>query len=232
MSERITKIERFLTACTALAAGKYAGAEAKISEILASIAASDDLTQLFTAVTQDFDYLSAKKNFLREPQTGAAHGTAYLPAQRSDLLAFVFCLFVEIDSKAVSLGELLSRYFYVDGSTTASFALFAARVVKPFRDIVRDCYPAANAAEQEAKEQREEALEKLLSLLPLEQERLEEFPLRDTDRGSSKIILDGAMNALSAGDCANARAILAGYRYFVGAENELSTQIFEFAQLL
>ena len=66
---------------------------------------------------------------------------AYLPAERQDVLAFVFCLFVEIDAGTMHMNDLLLRYFYVDGSYTASYSVFSGRMIKPFRDIVRECFP-------------------------------------------------------------------------------------------
>lgn len=232
MTDRMQRIETFFSACTDLADGKYAEAERHISAALAAIAASEDLTGLFTAVTQNYDYVSAKRNFLRLPADGASHGSAYLPAERSDLLAFVFCLFVELDSGTMQLGDLLSRHFYVDGSYTASFTLFAQRVVRPFRDIVRDCYPAVRGTEAAAKS---DVFEKLAALIPLERKRVFALSLRDADRQAAGDLLGGLASAAVRREGDGVKAILAGYRYFLrflGAENELSAQIFALAARL
>ena len=140
MEENIVKIKRFITACDELIAGSYRDAEEKISEVLKCLAASEDLTGLFSAVTEEFDYAASKSYYLRE--TSERRGTAYLPTGRVDALAFVFCLLAEIDAGAMRFNDFLLRYFYVDGSYTASFSLFADRIMRPFRDIVKEAYPA------------------------------------------------------------------------------------------
>lgn len=231
MTERMQKIDRFLRICTELADGKYAQAGAKITEALAAIASSPDLTELFTAVTQNFDYASAKRNFLRLPAQGTARGAAYLPAERSDLLAFVFCLFVDLDSGVLQLGELLSRYFYVDGSYTAAYTLFARRVVKPFRDIVADCYPALRIK----KDGREDAFEQFSALIPLEQARIFSLALGEADKAAATLIFGGLSASAMRREGDTVKAILAGYRYFlhaVGAENELAARLFDLAAAL
>ncbi len=142
MEDKLEAIGRFLSACDAVITGTYRDAGARISEVLKRLAESEDLTELFNAVTEEFDYAAMKSFYLRE--TAGGRGRAYLPAGRVDALAFVFCLLAEIDSGKIRFNEFLLRYFYVDGSYTASFSLFAERIMTPFRDIVREAYPAAS----------------------------------------------------------------------------------------
>ena len=95
MQDKYAQMQRFFTACDELISGKYILADNKISEVLKAIAASEELTGLFTAVTERFDYPSAKQAYLKYPaEAGGTRGAAYLPAERGDLIAFVFCLLV------------------------------------------------------------------------------------------------------------------------------------------
>lgn len=144
MEEKYEKIRRFLDACDGLIAGTYREADVGISQVLRCLAESEDLKGLFNAVTEEFDYAQSRSFYLRDLPNGK--GTVYLPSGRVDALAFVFCLLAEIDSGVVKFRDFLLRYFYVDGSFTASYALFADRIIRPFRDIVREAYPAACAA--------------------------------------------------------------------------------------
>ena len=141
MEEKIERIHRFLDACDGLLSCTYREAEVGISQVLRLLAESEDLKGLFSAVTEEFDYAKTRSFYLRDLPNG--RGAAYLPSSRVDALAFVFCLFAEIDSGVVRFSDFLLRYFYVDGSYTASYALFSERIVRPFRDIVREAYPAA-----------------------------------------------------------------------------------------
>ncbi len=235
MEARIAQIGRFIDTCTEIIEGKYTAADEKISEALAAIAASRDLTQLFTAVTQDFDYPAAKLRYLR-PAVRGARGAAYLPADRSELLAYVFCLFAEIDAGTILLNDFLLRYFYVDGSYTAGFTLFAERVVRPFRDIVRDCFPAVCSGSAEDRRRAQEAcIGQIAALLPAERERLALLPLKEEERAAAELIGAGLAGAAAKKDAVELSALLAGYRYFlrtIRGECDSSAQIFLLAAQL
>lgn len=235
MEKNYEEVRRFLQACTALMEGKYVSAEAKISEVLQAIASSKELTELFTAVTQGFDYNIARRRYLRFPsEPGSVHGAVFLPCERKELLAFVFCLFVELDAGALKLDEFLLRYFYVDGSYTASYLMFAERVVRPFRDIVRDCFPAAarkSRAEEQGRRQ-EEFFSKAEEFLPLERSRLEGFGLRAEEAFSAEVLLSAMEAAVRRKDLSNLTALLTGYQYFLryfGGESEGSAELFALA---
>lgn len=229
------RIGKFLAVCTELVEGKYADADLKISQALKAIAESKPLTELFTAVTQEFDYAWAKRAYLRYPaREGAARGEMYLPSGRSEILAFVFCLFVEIDAGAVKLGDLLLRYCYVDGSYTASYSVFAERVIRPFRDIVCDCFPAAK---REAAQNRERSakLATLIKLFEEEKTRLASLELHEEERKAAEVLLPRIVASLQRGETEELAALLTGYRYFLryfGGENENSAAIFSLASEL
>ena len=137
MEERREGAAKFLEACSSLMTGKYNTAESGISRVLAEIAASEPLKGLFSAVTKNFNYAVAKRRYLQAPAKRGERGRAYLPTDRREILAFLFCLFVEIDANTVPFDDFLLRYFYVDGSYTASYTLFADRMVRPARRDVR-----------------------------------------------------------------------------------------------
>ena len=239
MSDKIEKIQRFLSVCDELVEGSYMVAEGKISEALKEIAGCRELTNLFAAVTDGYDYPAAKRAYLR-PRTGVgASGRvgAYLPSERQDILAFVFCLFVEIDAGTIYLNDLLLRYFYVDGSYTASYAVFAGRMIKPFRDIVRECFPECGKRGQVAiqRKKREEALSAFAQSLPVERNRVMSRDLREEEKTAGEEIFTELSAAAARRDIAEVRALLAGYRYFlryIGAEGGESVALFALAQEL
>ncbi len=239
MSDKIEKIQRFLSVCDELVEGSYMVAEGKISEALKEIAGCRELTNLFAAVTDGYDYPAAKRAYLR-PRTGVgASGRvgAYLPSERQDILAFVFCLFVEIDAGTIYLNDPLLRYFYVDGSYTASYAVFAGRMIKPFRDIVRECFPECGKRGQVAiqRKKREEALSAFAQSLPVERNRVMSRDLREEEKTAGEEIFTELSAAAARRDIAEVRALLAGYRYFlryIGAEGEESAALFALAQEL
>ncbi len=238
MTDKYERIERFLGVCTELVEGKYFSADTEISEALAAIAASRELTQLFSAVTQGFDFSAAKRAYLRFPaHAGASHGAAYLPSERSEILAFVFCLFVEFDAGSLQLNDFLLKYFYVDGSYTASYAVFSDRVIRPFRDIVRDCFPDLGKRGQlaELRKAQDALFGELSERLPVEKARLDRYDLRPEEKESGAALLSSAAAAVGRRDRVETKALLTGYRYFlryIGGEDPSSGEIFAIAEKL
>ena len=239
MTDRIEKISRFLTICDELVEGSYVNADSKISEALQCIATCRELTNLFAAVTDGFDYPAAKQLYLREytGKGGTTRIAAYLPAERADVLAFVFCLFVEIDAGAIRLHEFLLRYFYVDGSYTASYDVFAGRMIKPFCDIVRGCFPECGKHGKMLvmRQKSEAALHDFIQYLPGERKRIMERNLMKEEKDAGEEIFAELSAAAARHDITEVRALLAGYRYFlryICAESRESEKLFALAQEL
>lgn len=233
MEDKNTKIQRFFIACDELINGTFVLADSKIADILKAIAGSGELTDFFGAATESFDYNAAKRAYLRYPsEAGAAHGIAYLPSERKDVLAFVFCVLVELDAGVMKLNDFLLRYFYKDGSYTASYAVFAERMIRPFRDIVRSCFPdsSKNGYVEQMGIRRDGILERLSNRITVERERIARIALRDEEREAADLLFPELVAAVSRKDVAEVLAILAGYRYFlryINAESEESREIFE-----
>lgn len=234
MEDRLTKIGRFISACDELVGGTYMNAETNISEVLKALAASEDLKGLFSAVTQEFDYHGSKSYYLRTPE--GKRGAAYIPTDRVEALAFVFCLLVEIDSGKLRFNDLLLRYFYVDGSFTASYSLFADKIVRPFRDIVKEAYPITPVTREDVRSEQASGKLKMLSeKLSEERARLAVLPLPQEDILSGDAILSAVQAAAGRGEANEVLCLLAGYRYFLrcfGADCALTEEIFRLSSEL
>ena len=238
MEETYEKLRRFLNACDELVEGNYMSAERKISDVLRAIASSDALTQIFSHVTSDFDYIAAKRRYLRAPSGGSVRGEAFLPTARNEILAFVFCLLVEFDGGSMNFSDFLIRYFYEDGSYTASYAHFAGRMIRPFRDIVRDCFPAygrEGTLESESLRKRQgDLLGEISERATVERARIASA-LGGSDRRAAEIILGEVLSAIGRGDATAVKALLLGYRYLLksaGAGEEACGALFAAADQL
>ncbi len=234
MEERYIAIKRFLDAANDLVTCKYAEAETQIKEVLKKIAASKELTELFVAVTQKFDYSAARRTYLRFPAAkGVSHGSAYLPSERQEILAFVFCLLVEIDAGTLPLSDTLLRYFYVDGSYTASWFVFSDRVIRPFRDIVRDCFPEASRQRERGKQEQGQAtFDRFATVLSEEFVRVSALSLKEEESAAANVILSELSNAVAKKDGTEVFALLTGYRYLLrafGGEDAQSEKLFSIA---
>lgn len=228
------KIGRFFTACDELIGGKFILADAKIGELLRAVATSEELTRLFAAVTDGYNYPAAKEAYLKEPDSRRRlRGEAFLPSDRSEVLAFVFCLLAEIDSGKLRFNDFLLRYFYEDGSYTASYALFVGRMIRPFRDIVRDCFPEREKKEPQAVRREEEALlGKLAEKISLEKARVSALSLKEEDAIAAERILSGLYASAGRGDVEEIKALLCGYLYFLqatGVSDANSDEVFRLA---
>lgn len=235
MQDKYAQMQRFFTACDELISGKYILADNKIGEVLRAIAASEELTGLFSAVTERFDYPTAKQAYLKYPaEPGGTRGAAYLPSDRADLIAFVFCLLVDFDSGALRLNDFLRKFFHEDGSFTASYTLFVERMIRPFRDIVRDCFPEL-ARPGSVSRDREEALDKIGEIIQAERGRMMQAALNPVDADACTLILDELYAAAGRRDSAELKALLCGYSYFlntVGYLNDESRTLFELSAKL
>lgn len=235
MENKYAKIQRFFTACDELITGSFMVADTKIAEVLKSVAASKELTDLFSAATSAFDYPAAKRAYLRYPAfRGASHGIAYFPTERKDILAFVFCLLVDIDAGAYKLDEFLLRYFYVDGSYTASFTVFADRMLRPFLDIAKACFPDSGKAGEIARidEKRGGIFAALAEKITSERARIAGIALREEERSAAAIMFAELTAAVGRQDSEELLALLAGYHYFllyINAEDDSSLAIFTLA---
>ncbi len=214
MEEKMTPLQRFFTACDDLMNSKHILADKKIEEVMRSIAVCDELTGLFSAVTKGFDYQAAKRVYLRLPDKTRTRAEVYLPTDETELLAFVFCLLAEIDSGAFRLNDFLLRYFYVDGSHTASYALFLERVIRPFRNILRRCFPDTGRAPL-YRPREDEVFAVLAMKVAAEQARLRQLSLRDEDAVAGESILGELSVATHEKDVSNTKALLCGYLYFL-----------------
>lgn len=223
MTASVQQINRFLQACEKLMNEKYMVADTRIQEVLRSIAESRALTDLFASATERFDYPAAKKLYLRFPASPtSAHGKAFLPKDRVERVAFVFCLLVDIDAGRIKFDDFLLRYFYEDGSYTASFALFAERMLRPFRDIVQECFPDVGKPvrpESTAQKARKHsaALEAFVALAIEERERLKTISLSPVDAVAGDAILSEMIQAAGKDNVPQAKALVSGYSYFLRA---------------
>ncbi len=235
MEEKYEQIQRFLQVCDDLVGGTFHDADAEISDALRAVAESKELTNLFGAVTAGYDFPAAKRAYLRVSRAGVGRGVAYLPSARNEVLAFVFCLFVEFDTGKLHLNDFLLRYFYVDGSYTASYSLFADRMIKPFRDIVRDCYPDCGKRGQYARaaEKRDRILGEIAERLTVERARILKLALREEERADAEKLFPALIASAGRRDIGGLLALLSGYRYFLKYINDAgSAEIFALAASL
>ena len=132
------ELELFLKRTDEFIDAKYILADVKIINVLKTIASSETLIALFKNCLTNFDYHQAKKNYLVKSKFLAEDkGEFILPPNSRELLAFIFNILMDIDSKKIDFSDFLFKYFYVDGSFSASFEAFKNAMIKPFKNSVK-----------------------------------------------------------------------------------------------
>lgn len=137
----MTKTEElnlFLTKADELIESQYILVDVKIVGLLKAIASSETLIAIFKNCLSDFNVNEAEKKYLvKSPYLSDNKGEFLLPSNSKELLAFVFHILMELDSKNINLSEFISKYFYEDGSTSAGYSAFITKMIKPFRNTVK-----------------------------------------------------------------------------------------------
>ena len=172
----------FLEANEEFINSKYILADIKIVNILKSIASSETILALFKSSIVDFDYEEAKKKYLvKDKYFSGEKGEFILPDSAREILALVFNILMDIDAKRLNFGEFINKYFYIDGSYSASFSAFGNAIIRPFMNTVKSLMQSvidgtlqdpkdalieheARIEREKAEKERQEKMEKELSL--------------------------------------------------------------------
>lgn len=132
------ELDLFVERVDDLIGAKYILADVKIVNVLKSIASSSTLLALFKNCLTDFDYeLANKKYLVKNRFLGGDKGEFIIPPNTRELLAFVFRILMDIDSKDIDFCAFIDKYFYVDGSFSAGYDAFINGMIKPFRNSVK-----------------------------------------------------------------------------------------------
>lgn len=246
------EVQDFLDKCGQLKRSKFIMATTRIKDLLISIVNSATLYELFHAVTEGFDYISAKRKCLVISHEGLLdRSRLVLPENPADKLAFIFCLLVEFDHNTINFNEFLRRFFPEDGSYYSSFHSFCDKVITPFEDIIADLfrdelygqqsvqdatrqaeqgdYSGQSAAQPNAAQQADPgAAEKLSAvsiLIAREKNIISGLNISERDRQDGISMLSELERAIREGRGAAADALLRGYEYYSACHNNFSQLI-------
>lgn len=125
------EIKAFVAACNALCEAKFLLGERKIADLLRTIAAGPRLYALFRDALDGYD---RKTEFARSAAKVGNRGKLVLPQTQTGLMAYVFCLLMEIDAGKRHLRTFLDEYFY-HTNPNEELALFCSTLIVPFRDV-------------------------------------------------------------------------------------------------
>ena len=139
-------LNNFHSRCEEVMTSRFILAETKIAELLKSVVLSPVLYRAVERCLNDFNYeVAFLKARAADPVSGGYRFS--LPENRADLVAFVFCLLCEIESKKRDLQRLLEDCFSAGGNCVDGYAAFCKQIILPFEAAL-----AAIAGEYDAGE--------------------------------------------------------------------------------
>lgn len=245
------ELDNFLVKAGEFIDSQYILADVKIVNLLKTIATSPTLLALFKNCLTDFDYESAKKQYLIKSPFAQDKGEFIMPKTSRELLAFIFNVLVDIDAGNINLSEFLDKYFYIDGSAYSAYSSFLNAMIKPFRNSVKmlmesvidgklqDPVEAFNEEEtkrireenlkaEEEKREKErsqkvyaESLKALRTLLLEDKKKVKESKLNEKEKYDLTLIIDMLANVLDSSDKDAIEYAFVSYRYAIKAHKIL-----------
>ena len=132
-------IQNFINACDDMIKGKFIMADSKISKILESIAVNEELYNLINDSLRGYNFQREYEKALNE----CDNGIYQTPEDIKKIIAFVMCLFVEVDHYRIRFYDFISRFFRNAGAGN-EYAEFVKCMLTPFKEGVVAQFNSAN----------------------------------------------------------------------------------------
>jgi len=113
-----------------LIGGKFILFDGKANKLLKNIASSEAMYGIFAKYLVDYDFASTLK--LAE-EYKKIQGRFYIPDGNNEILAFVFCLILEVNNGKINLQNFINNNFYSPNGYNYSYLNFARELLKPFK---------------------------------------------------------------------------------------------------
>lgn len=128
-------ISDFINYCDDMINGKFIMADSKISKILGSIANNPRLYALINDCLKNYNFHKEYEKSLGEADNGIYEVSQDLKKN----IAFVMCIFVEVDHHRIKFYDFISRFFKNAGAGN-EYAEFVRTMLKPFKEGVMSQY--------------------------------------------------------------------------------------------
>lgn len=212
----------FLEKCEELKKCKFIMATSKIKDVLKCIVNSPELYKLFETVTENFNYPEFKNKCLITVDDGVMRKSyVELPQTVGQRLAFIFCLFVEIDRDTLNLNDFLQIYFREDGSYFASYQAFCKSIVCSLQDLICQVFerqlsePDEKSGYSAVNSSRANLLTEISLVKESEKRFLSSSFLSQEEKANGLKMLDVLFDSVKEGNIERMDALVCGYNYFV-----------------
>ena len=131
-----------------LIAGKFILFDVKASKLLKCIASSEYLYGLFAKCLMDYDF---SRDICLGEEYRRLQGRFKVP-EDNDLLAFVFCLCLEVNNGKINLQSFVDKNFFSPSGYNYSYLNFAREVLSPFKATLMQCLGVEEGIEDNSNE--------------------------------------------------------------------------------
>lgn len=145
-NEELTKLIAFMNSCDDMINGKFILADIKILKILNMIANSEELFHYISECMIDFNF---EREFHRSEVKNRFNGGTFVPpSDPTFLVAMVFSLLVEFDSKRLDFYNFINTNFKTL-KPGGEYANFANTLLLPFKNTIAEHYGILNYNKEE-----------------------------------------------------------------------------------
>ncbi len=203
-------LKRFSFCCMDLVTSKFILADAKISALLKCIAEEQLLCDIITDTLRNFDYEGTLASCCKD-------GVFELPKDDRSIIALVFCLLFDFDTKKRELSDFLKTYF--GGNSNQATFDFGHRVVKSFKHAIEVavCEIEKFTPDEEIFDAEDELSEnlkaKLVTLAKTFMKSAEDSFLPEESRDALKTTAMGFASAVTAGNVQQIKVTFLGMKY-------------------
>ncbi len=129
-----SKLKEFFLACNQMIDGRFILSDVKIQNILSAISNSEILYNLFANCLMDFDY---RQEFKKAKSSAKVNGANFvLPDDEKKIIAFVFCLLLDVENGKINLQNFINENFYSADGYNISYKNFAINILLVFKNSV------------------------------------------------------------------------------------------------
>ena len=148
--------EAFCNACDDLRASKIILADAKVSKILRSVVSCPSLVEIIGDALVGYNYANELGKCTTTDLEGNKH--INLPPEPYRVIALVFSILTEFDTRRLDLQEFVEQYFHAD-TIQESFVRFCEEMVVPFCNFLCEWVGYKTGKKEETVSENEEVVD-------------------------------------------------------------------------
>ncbi len=224
-----------------LISGKFILFDTKASKLLKVIASSEFLYGLFAKYLVDYDFAHALR--LGE-EYKKAQGQFKISEDSKEILAFVFCLILEVNNKKLNLNNFVSDNFFSPNGYNYSYLNFSRCILQPFKIALMEELgieeTVMNASTMEEQMEMEEMIENnvreeeseskilfanlLFALNELHAKVVEDKKIKQDVKDEEYIIVVGLIEAVKLENLKILNALIIPLEYVLGKQKSIKAE--------